>query len=101
MMHRKESKEKFEPLRSKYSNLEIVQSETMGELYFIQLPYQPFMIIGTASTLLFSLKKFFPDMNILSYVFDDQEILKEHQWFKNNYASFEREGIEFVNKEDF
>ncbi len=101
MMHRKESKEKFEPLTSKYDNLEIVQSETMGELYFIQLPYQPFMIIGTASTLLFSLKKFFPDMNILSYVFDDKEILKEHQWFKNNYASFEREGIEFVRKKDF
>lgn len=101
MMHRKESEEKFEPLTSKYKNLEILKSDTMGELYFIELSYQPYMIIGTASTLLFSLKKFFPKLNILSYVFEDNEILAEHEWFHNNYKSFEKEKIEFVRKEDF
>jgi len=101
MMHRKELEEKFEPLTAKYKNLKVLKSETMGELYFIQLPYQPFMIIGTASTLLFSLKKFFPKLNILSYVFDNKEILSQHEWFHNNYKSFEKEKIEFVNKKDF
>lgn len=101
MMHRKELEDKFEPLTSKYKNLEILKSDTMGELYFIQLNYQPFMIIGTASTLLFSLKKFFPKLDILSYVFEDNEILAEHEWFHNNYKSFEKEKIKFVKKKDF
>jgi hypothetical protein len=101
MMHRKELEEKFEPLTTKYNNLEVLKSDTMGELYFIQLSYQPFMIIGTASTLLFSLKKFFPNLNILSYVFDEKEILAEHEWFQNNYKSFEKENIKFIKKEDF
>lgn len=101
MMHRKELEEKFKPLTSKYKNLEILKSNTMGEVYFIQLAYQPFIIIGTASTLLFSLKKFFPNLNILSYVFEDNEILAEHEWFQNNYKSFEKEKIKFVKKEDF
>ncbi|WP_404318191.1 hypothetical protein [Malaciobacter canalis] len=101
MMHRKELEDKFEPLTSKYKNLEILKSDTMGELYFIQLNYQPFMIIGTASTLLFSLKKFFPKLDILSYIFEDNEILAEHEWFHNNYKSFEKEKIKFVKKKDF
>lgn len=99
-MHRKELEEKFEPLSSKYPNFEVLKSDVMGELFFINLPYQPYKIIGTASTLLFSLKKFFPKLDVLSYIFDDNEIIKEHTWFHNNYNSFKKEGMKLIKKED-
>ena len=99
-MHRKEFEEKFQALTSKYQNFEVIKSDIMGELFFINLPYQPFKIIGTASTLLFSLKKFFPNLDVLSYVFDDKEIIKEHIWFHNNYNSFKKENMKLIKKED-
>lgn len=100
LVHRKERIEKFALLTSRYNNFEILQSDIMGELFFINLKYQPKLIIGTASTLLFSLKKFFPDLDIFSYVFQDEEILKNHIWFHNNYSSFKKEKIPLIKEED-
>lgn len=99
LMHRKELEEKFHSLILKYNNFKILKSNVMGEVYFIELSYQPFMIIGTASTLLFSLKKIFPTLNISSYIFNNEEILTNHEWFNNNYKSFEKEKINFIKKE--
>lgn len=97
LMHRREEKTNLESY-SLQKSLNIIESLIPGEIFFSQMNYKPKAIIGINTTLLFSLKKIFNDLDILSFKFEDEDILKSKTWFDESIQYFKQNEIEIINK---
>ncbi|WP_072682439.1 polysialyltransferase family glycosyltransferase [Arcobacter sp. LA11] len=95
LMHRREEKER---LLSYTLNrkINIIESKQPGEFYFAELDFKPKAIIGINTTLLFSLKRIFNDLEVLSFRINKKEILKSFNWFEDAYKYFKENNIKII-----
>lgn len=98
LMHRREE---ISVLQSYSLNkeLNIIRSTNPGEFFFAELNYKPKAIYGINTTLLFSLVNIFNDLNIYAYIFNDKDILKNYDWFKESVIYFEKNNIKLVGED--
>lgn len=95
LMHRREVKTQLESYSLKKS-LNIIESLIPGEIFFSKMDFKPKAIVGINTTLLFSLKKIFDDLDILSFSFKDEEILKSKNWFEDSIMYFRQNNIQII-----
>lgn len=95
LMHRRETKEQLLSYNLK-KKINIIKSTKPGEFYFAELGYKPKAIIGVNTTLLFSLKKIFDDLEVLSYKIKEENITKSLEWFVDAYSYFNENNIKII-----
>ena len=95
LMHRTEDKDYL--INNNFDKkMNILDSTKPGELYFLELDYQPKYIIGNVSALLISLKYIFKDINIISYKFNNAKFLNNEGYILS-YDNMKKSGIKIVN----
>jgi len=97
LMHRREEKNRLLAYNLT-EEISIIESTQPGEFFFANLDYKPKAIYGINTTLLFSLATIFDDLSINSYLFKQEDILKNQEWFKESIKYFEENKIKL--KED-
>ncbi|PPK60186.1 hypothetical protein B0F89_1277 [Malaciobacter marinus] len=92
LMHRREEKEKLLSYNL-IKEINIIESTQPGEFFFLNLDHKPKIIYGINTTLLFSLVNIFDDLLIYSYLFKQEDILRNKEWFKESIKHFEENRI--------
>lgn len=95
LMHRREEKKRLQAYKLE-KEMNIVESTVPGEIFFSQLKFKPKAIVGVNTTLLFSLKNIFSDLDVVSFSFEDNEILKSKTWFEDSKKYFEQNHIKII-----
>lgn len=95
LMHRREDMKQLESYILK-KNIEIIKSTIPGEIFFANMKSNPIAIIGVNTTLLFSLKKIYDNLDVLAYKFKKENILKSEEWFDEACIYFEKNDIKII-----
>lgn len=97
LMHRRED---INLLNSYKLNTKInfIESRKPGEFFFSELNYIPKTIYGVNTTLMYSLSSIFNNLDIYAYVFNNNEILKNHDWFKESIKYFGKNNIKLIGE---
>lgn len=97
LMHRREDKKRLLNYNL-CKSINIVESKKPGEFFFVELSYKPKAIYGVNTTLLFSLANIFNDLSINSYKFNNEDILKNQDWFTESVVYFEKNKINLIKE---
>lgn len=95
LMHRREDIKQLESYSLK-KNIDIIKSTIPGEIFFANMKNNPMAIIGVNTTLLFSLKKIYDNLDVLAYKFEKHNILKSEEWFDEACIYFEKNDIKII-----